>query len=622
MIRPTDNELLLRYSQHRDDEAFRELLERHGPLVQGVCRRVLRQEQDVEDAFQATFLVLARQASSIRSRHSVGSWLFKIAHRTSVRAVLERSRRGESQLETDVEIPSATLEALQQRELFEQLVEELNRLPERYRSALILFYLEGRSRRHAAEELEITDAALKARLSRARNLLRHRLARRGVALSVAAATMASAGGSPVQAALVNQTIETAGQYAFSGTVSVPGAGLSVSLAEGIRPMASLTLTKTTIAATAVTAAGILVAIGLGSLGADEGTTPRKVPGKARIDTRVDRLSGDSAAGGAVAVLPAAGGSGATTSEATTEAKKIQAALDEKVDIKFSNMSLADAIQQLSQTYGINIVLNRKSLADVGVAPDERVDDVELAGLSLRSVLRIVLKKFDLMHRINGEILEVVADESRKSGLGYAVGDLVFPIDGKLGIAVDRFDDSGKGSGSSTSVVTSLLPTEQKIEAALEKTTEIEFLDTPLSDAMEFLSDVHKIPIIIDEQALAEDGIATDEPLNRTLRGLRLDSALNILLKDLRLTYYVDNEVMTITTEVVEDERTETRIYPIGNLVSLGIDHQALEDLLNPDNDIEVHLLGANVVVKQSQSRHRETAELFEMLARAAGQKSK
>ncbi len=482
MIRPTDNELLLRYSQHRDDEAFRELMERHGPLVQGVCRRVLRQEQDVEDAFQATFLVLARQASSIRSRHSVGSWLFKVAHRTSVRAVLERSRRGESQLETDVEIPSATLEALQQRELFEQLVEELNRLPERYRSALILFYLEGRSRQHSAEELEITDATLKARLSRARNLLRRRLARRGVALSVAAATMASAGGTSVQAALVNQTIETAGQYAFSGTVSVPGAGLSVSLAEGIRPMASLTLTKTTIAASAVTAAGILVAIGLGSLGADEGTTPRQTTRDAAIDTRVEDTGGNPGASDAVAVLPAADGSGATTSEAITEAKKIQAALDELVDV--------------------------------------------------------------------------------------------------------------------------------------------EFLDTPLSDAMEFLSDVHKIPIIIDEQALAEDGIATDEPLNRTLSGLRLDSALNILLKDLRLTYYVDNEVMTITTEVVEDERTETRIYPIGNLVSLGIDLQALEDLLNPDNDIEVHLLGANVVVKQSQSRHRETAELFEMLARAAGQKSK
>ena len=110
------------------------------------------------------------------------------------------------------------------------------------------------------------------------------------------------------------------------------------------------------------------------------------------------------------------------------------------------------------------------------------------------------------------------------------------------------------------------PSEEKITAALDEMTEIEFIDTPLSDAMDFLSDMHGIQIVLDETAMAEDGISSDEPLTRTLSGVTLRSALRILLQDLALTYVIENEVMLITTEAEAELIMSTRVYPVGDLV--------------------------------------------------------
>jgi len=154
-------------------------------MVLGVCRRVLDNEHDAEDAFQAAFLVLARQAHTIHKMESVGSWLYGVAYRISLRARSDAARRRtlEEQARTMSE-QDPFLEAAW-RELRPVLDEEVGRLPPKYRAPIVLCYLEGKTNTEAARELGWTKGTVSGRLARARELLRSRLARRGVALTPA-----------------------------------------------------------------------------------------------------------------------------------------------------------------------------------------------------------------------------------------------------------------------------------------------------------------------------------------------------------------------------------------------------------------------------------------------------
>jgi RNA polymerase sigma factor (sigma-70 family) len=180
-----DRELLERFVTHHDQTAFAAIVERHGALVLNLCRRNLRREQDVEDACQSTFLVLARKAGTIRKRDSLGSWLYGVASRIARNLASDVKRRASREVtEADAPLSDATGE-ISWREGLAVLDEELNRLPVTYRSALILCYLQGRTQDQAARELGCSSGALCGRLVRARECLRRRLTRRGVTLSAA-----------------------------------------------------------------------------------------------------------------------------------------------------------------------------------------------------------------------------------------------------------------------------------------------------------------------------------------------------------------------------------------------------------------------------------------------------
>jgi RNA polymerase sigma factor (sigma-70 family) len=177
-----DAELIERYVTSHDGAAFSRLVERHGPRVQAVCRRVLRNHHDAEDAFQATFLVLARKARHIRQRDALASWLYKVAYQLSVK--LRTSVRRRRQLEQQPPpAPRLADDQITWGDLRMVLDEELDRLPEKYRAPLLLCCLSGRTRDEAAEQLGWTLGALKMRLERGRQLLRTRLARRGLMVS-------------------------------------------------------------------------------------------------------------------------------------------------------------------------------------------------------------------------------------------------------------------------------------------------------------------------------------------------------------------------------------------------------------------------------------------------------
>jgi RNA polymerase sigma factor (sigma-70 family) len=244
--RPSDEELLRRFVADRSDLAFAQLVTTYGPLVMAVCRRVLAQEQDAEDAFQATFLVLARKAASLRRARSLPAWLHKTAYRVALRARAANVRRREQPLEGETMIATETLSQLASDHDQSALDEELNRLPDIYRLPLFLCCVEGVSRNEAADRLGWSLGSLKGRLERGRQLLRRRLMLRRVSLGVALALFVrtqQTAQAAVAPSLVASTVQAGMQYAAGQSVVGYASQNAFSLANGSLHVMSLTTSK-------------------------------------------------------------------------------------------------------------------------------------------------------------------------------------------------------------------------------------------------------------------------------------------------------------------------------------------------------------------------------------------
>src|SRR5262245_30235474 len=182
---PSDSELVRRFVARQDQGAFGALVQRHGPLVWRVCRAVLGHEQDAEDAFQATFVVLAQKAASLRDAHALPAWLHGVAAQVARKARRSADRRRAREDRARDRPPPAPIPESAWRELQSALDEEVQRLPEKLRVAFVLCFLEGRSQADLARDLGCRTGTVSARLSQARKQLLARLSRRGVSLSAA-----------------------------------------------------------------------------------------------------------------------------------------------------------------------------------------------------------------------------------------------------------------------------------------------------------------------------------------------------------------------------------------------------------------------------------------------------
>jgi RNA polymerase sigma factor (sigma-70 family) len=259
-----DGQLLERFLARRDSAAFETLLRRHGPMVLGVCQRVLRNIHDAEDAFQATFLVLVRKAASVRPREHVGNWLYGVAYRTAMKAkamAAKRSARERMNPRPELIVDASSAEWLA------MLDQELSQLPDKYRVPVVLCDLEGKAQKEAAQLLGWPEGTLCTRLRRARALLGQRLARRGLALlgGVAALLAPNAVSAIVPPPLATATMQAATYFAAGqSAVACPATAKVVALTEGVLQTMFLSKMKT------VLALGVLlVLIGLG-LGAYQG----------------------------------------------------------------------------------------------------------------------------------------------------------------------------------------------------------------------------------------------------------------------------------------------------------------------------------------------------------------
>jgi RNA polymerase sigma factor (sigma-70 family) len=319
-----DEQLLERFTDLSDDsahEAFETIVRRHGPMVFGVCVRVLRDMHEAEDAFQATFLILARKATSVIPREKVANWLYGVAchtaHEARVRAARRRAREERVARGLHIHTPDEALH----NELRAILDDELSRLPARYRAPIILCELEGLTRQEAAGRLGVPEGTVSSRLARAKARLRDRLARRGLALPAGAVSLLAireASATMLKDSLITSTTVAAMRVAAGIRAAAVFSTTVVSLAEGVLKTMLLTKLKGIAIVLGSSIAVISGAAALGQTGPFDRTSrqpdaermtvmERKLD---RIIDALDRLAGTTATHGSLGLPGGPGGHGA------------------------------------------------------------------------------------------------------------------------------------------------------------------------------------------------------------------------------------------------------------------------------------------------------------------------
>jgi RNA polymerase sigma factor (sigma-70 family) len=402
-------ELLVRYAERRDETAFEALVALHGAMVLGVCRRMLDDPADVEDAFQATFLVLIRKAGKLRPGDAVGPWLYGVARRVALRARSETIRkssreRSVDRVEVQVEAPAGGDGMADASEVGPLLDRELGQLPAGYRAAIVLCYLEGRTHEEAARQLGWPLGTLKGRLSRARELLRDRLTRRGVTLSTGALTavLAREAKAAVPAGWV-EIINKAARVAASGEATagvVPAS--AVALADGVLWAMKINQLKLAAATFAVL---LTFVTGGAAIAYQIGQTRKEAPAPGSVVPR-DETPNSPSPGVAL------------TNDKTS--RVILAQLDEPLTMSFPQETpLEDVlkyIKQSTQNEKLNLPSGIPIYVDpVGLQQAEKTMSspiqLDLDGVPLRRTLTLILNQIDLRYYVADGVLFITSNPS-------------------------------------------------------------------------------------------------------------------------------------------------------------------------------------------------------------------
>jgi RNA polymerase sigma factor (sigma-70 family) len=291
----TDGQLLSRFIAERDETAFAALVRRHGPMVLGVCRRVLGNLHDTDDAFQATFLVLVQRARSVVNHQALAAWLHTVACRSAQQARVRNMRRHHRERQVD-RLPEPATPPTEPQDWHPVLDKELDRLPEKYRAALVLCDLQGRPRREAARQLNLAEGTLCSRLARGRRMLAARLTRHGIVLSGGALAVSVAEASAsVPAALVAVTTQSA-LLAAAGQMTAIATPVSM-IVKGVSQSMLLARLRTNLV--------IIVALVLGggtlgycTTGQGEPAPPAQQEAKGKVTGRVVHADDGKPVGGA------------------------------------------------------------------------------------------------------------------------------------------------------------------------------------------------------------------------------------------------------------------------------------------------------------------------------------
>ena len=513
----TDPELLSLFVNNRDEAAFTELVRRYRRLVWSVCRRVLSDTHDIEDVFQATFLVLVRDAARIRRRPSLGSWLYGVAYRLALRVGRQIYRKREVESLTTDPVANDDFAEIAQIFVRQTVDEELHSLPNKYRQPLVLHYLAGKSQKDVASEMGLTEGAVDGLLKRGRHQLRMRLARRGVTLGAVW--------------FVLNWTEQAAQAA------------------ALEPLTQATVTA--------------------GLGYATGNTA------GAVSATVIQLSGKELVTMSFFTKP--------TTAWITAACVIGL--------------LAGGTKWL-----------------LGSAPSTRAFEPPLKTTVSQSRSAVVASPNDLPMEAN--LIASAYDTSRSE---TPARTLTAASESPISDSEGRPWDFQERSESM-----------QRIEAELKKQTEIAFTDTPLTDVVTFLSDYHNIPILIDNEALTEEGIASDTAITRTLTGTKLESTLNLMLAPLQLEYVIENEVLMVTTVARARATKEVLVYDLSRIPNVEPEtlSSIIMSVVTPKARTEkggegTLILGSGfVAISQDQPTHRKIVAVLSQLERQAKEQAK
>ncbi|MEL6108841.1 MAG: sigma-70 family RNA polymerase sigma factor [Planctomycetota bacterium] len=653
-----DADLLDAWAKDRYGDALATLIERYSRLVLSVCRRRCRSADDVEDAFQSTFLHLARNASKIRRPECLPGWLHTVAQRAA-NATLTRQVSDEP-LEEPMANQEDPLEHIARRHESMVLDEELGTLPEHYRAAIVMHVYEGWTFDRLAEHFETTLGAIRGRVQRGKRMLAHRLRRRGivpvVAFAAASATMASASKTAAASQLLVDAV-------LGGTL--PESPIHPAHFEPLLQTGSKVMTPWSLAA-GITAAGTLSiamflpspsdgtresdVVSIGAAGDSSGEflaqvgvptaantqtrpsetsvnqprptqqfVPQTQPGAANFNRLQPMAQSQSSAPqpgfpqNQMNMVPttvmSSNGTptttfrpfhtvtppGATVAVTGQTAARIRAVLDQPTKVEIkTNLSSLDAAME--SLLGIPVILNERAVA-FGKLQSSRTISYESQGEPLRTALRRMLRPLGLKATVEEDALVITADHHELALQGIGT-DQWINVDDEMMRRVTRLFD---------------------------QLISFQCAETPLHDAVKHLSKIIDSTIVIDQRALEEVGLSRDTPVSIEMTDISARSLFNLMMKDLDLTVTISNDVVTITTRESADASLLNRIYWLegigadgdyGGLMAMiqsTIEPDSWEQLGGSSTIVSAGTKRPAIVVSSTYNNHLQIEKLFETL---------
>ena len=544
MLGLSEWELLERYLDRRDEVAFEALVARHGPMVLAVCRRMLFDPSDVDDAFQATFLVLVRRARHLGPGDAIGPWLHGVATRVALKARCDAARRRQTRPMTTEMPVSFEDRTAANRELADLLDEELSRLPSKYRHPIVLCCLEGQTHEEAARQLRWPLGTVKGRLSRARNLLQSRLARRGIAPSASALLLALSSDSAAALHrelldhLIRSTVKLAQGPAHACVISAS----ITSLVEGV--LTTMFLNTIKWAGVAALVCGLALT-GVGVMARQDAPAKKDaVPPAAK--NLADKPEPETPAGEPADPIASPSPDPRPAAVRLEELRKnlLKAASAEWVDVKSEYIRLNPGPDR---AYQASRRLMDAQLALASTTPAEKVSRAKEHFDRIRELARILQQKARPSSEPDNAQLEAYAAEA-SLWLAQAkaqAGNTNEP--GESNTIRGHSDEPGKD------------PKSKAILAKLDMPLTMSFTDdTPLEDVLSYIKTstategYEGIPIYVDPLGLQEaEKSMTSTVRNMNVKGVPLRRTLQLLLQQLDLVYFVEDGVLCITSSESE-----------------------------------------------------------------------